>query len=73
MYNEKQDMLWCVRFRYIPPYMMMAPMPSIEQIGIRGESAEDVWKKFLSEFPQEQQDWVRKEEIYKIEEIDESP
>jgi len=73
MYNEKLEILWCVRFRYIPPYMMMAPRPSIEQTAIRGKSAEEVWKKFLSEFSKEQQDWLRKEEIYKIKEIDESP
>jgi len=59
-------MLWCVRFRYIPPEMMMAPgyLIPTEQMGIRAESADEAWSKFLSDIHVDQQSWYRKEEIY---------
>lgn len=59
-----QKPLWCVRFRYIPPYMMHAPRPSIEGTGIHADSADDAWSKFLSDIPLEQQSHYVKEEIF---------
>ena len=64
-----QKPLWCVKFRYIPPYMMHAPRPSIEGMGIRADSADEAWSKFLSNVPLEQHRWYAKEEIYLTEKL----
>lgn len=55
---------WCVRFRYIPPYMQHAPLPPIEDMLIYADSANEAWTKFLSNIPLELQIYYIKEEIY---------
>ena len=59
-------MKYAIRFRYIPPYDYMTPLIHIpiEQTILEAETPESAWTSFIGHLPVNQQDWLKREEIF---------